>query len=61
MGGEKGPVGPADTGYPKLNFEPVGQKIQNIYQDRLRQFTSRGQYKMDTLPGWVYLLVFDAR
>lgn len=32
------------SSYPQLAPKPVGQKIQGIYTDRLRQFTDGGQY-----------------
>lgn len=31
--------------YPKLAAGPVGKQIHKIYLDRLRQFTSGGQYE----------------
>ncbi|KAA8645925.1 hypothetical protein EYZ11_002508 [Aspergillus tanneri] len=34
---------------PKTAAHPVGQRIKNIYTDRLRQFTETGQYKTQNL------------
>ncbi|KAI5790319.1 glycosyl hydrolases family 38 N-terminal domain-containing protein [Geopyxis carbonaria] len=42
-GGNKNP--PSNPGYEKLNFEPKGQQIRSIYQDRIKQFTATGQYE----------------
>lgn len=47
MGGGRASVEP--SGYPKLNFNPKGQQIRNIYQDRLKQFTAEGQYQSQNL------------
>lgn len=47
MGG--GQVLPESSDYPKLNFEPKGQQIRSIYQDRLKQFTAHGQYESQNL------------
>lgn len=47
MGGGQVPAGFSD--YPKLNFTPKGQQIRNIYQDRIKQFTSEGQYASKNL------------
>lgn len=47
MGG--GQVLPESSGYPKLNFEPKGQQIRSIYQDRIKQFTAHGQYESQNL------------
>jgi alpha-mannosidase len=44
MGGESGRTVPTMSSYPQLAPKPVGQKIQHIYIDRLRQFTDGGQY-----------------
>ncbi|KAF8246413.1 hypothetical protein K440DRAFT_553516 [Wilcoxina mikolae CBS 423.85] len=33
-----------ETGYPQLNFTPKGAQIRNIYQDRIKHFSSGGQY-----------------
>ncbi|KAL9623961.1 MAG: hypothetical protein Q9160_001714 [Pyrenula sp. 1 TL-2023] len=50
MGGETHPrVVPAMSSYPKLATRPVGQQIESIYTDRLRQFTSGGQYSSQNL------------
>ncbi|KAF1989593.1 glycoside hydrolase family 38 protein [Aulographum hederae CBS 113979] len=35
----------SSTSYPKIATGPVGKQIHNIYLDRLRQFTSGGQYR----------------
>lgn len=51
MGGETSSRAPSQ--YPKLSAGPVGQQIQSIYTDRLRQFTSGGQYEKQNLLGWV--------
>lgn len=46
MGGDtKTPVAPFETAYPQLAVRPKGKQIENIYRDRLRQFTDNGQYK----------------
>ncbi|KAL1963370.1 hypothetical protein VTN77DRAFT_8386 [Rasamsonia byssochlamydoides] len=47
MGGEAPSRAPSS--YPKLASRPVGQHIKNIYIDRLRQFTARGQYEKENL------------
>ncbi|WEW59996.1 Glycoside hydrolase, 38 vacuolar alpha mannosidase [Emydomyces testavorans] len=47
MGGEA-PRG-APSNYPTFAEKPVGQKISNIYRDRLRQFTATGQYQGQNL------------
>lgn len=49
MGGSPGTAGAVDTGYPTLSEHPVGQKIESIYQGRLRQFTAKGQFESETL------------
>ncbi|KAF3923173.1 Alpha-mannosidase [Dactylellina cionopaga] len=36
--------------YPQLATHPKGQQIHDIYLDRLRQFTSGGQYQGQSLP-----------
>lgn len=38
--------------YPLRNTRPVFKKVQSIYQDRLRIFTSDGQYKQFNLPAF---------
>jgi alpha-mannosidase len=43
MGGGGQPQ-PQDTGYPQLNFTPKGAQIRGIYQDRIKNFSSGGQY-----------------
>lgn len=47
MGGETKPR--IHTSYPQLSSGPVGQQIQSIYTERLRQFTSGGQYEGQNL------------
>jgi alpha-mannosidase len=42
MGGEASQRAPSS--YPKLVTRPVGQRPNNIYTDRLGQFTAGGQY-----------------
>lgn len=37
------------SSYPRLAKEPVGKQIESIYTDRLRQFTSGGQYEKQNL------------
>jgi len=44
MGGGGKPAS-AETGYPQLNFTPKGAQIRDIYQSRIRNFTSNGQYQ----------------
>jgi alpha-mannosidase len=45
MGGETHrTMTPSKDEYPQLAVRPVGKQIHQIYQDRLRQFTDRGQY-----------------
>jgi alpha-mannosidase len=39
------------SSYPKLVERPVGKQIHGIYLDRLRQFTSTGQYEKQGLMG----------
>lgn len=43
MGGESRPR--VSSSYPVLAKHPVGQQIEGIYRDRLRQFTDGGQYR----------------
>ncbi|KAF2085625.1 glycoside hydrolase family 38 protein [Saccharata proteae CBS 121410] len=53
MGGEKHiKMTPAE--YPKLASGPVGKQIHKIYLDRLRQFTSSGQYESKGLRSKFY-------
>ena len=40
------------SSYPKLSQGPVGQQIESIYTDRLRAFTSTGQYEKQYLLGY---------
>lgn len=47
MGGEAPQHVPSS--YPKLVTHPVGQRPQNIYTDRLGQFTAGGQYERHNL------------
>lgn len=51
MGGRSTPV---ESTYPKLAVRPVGKEIQSIYTDRLRQFTSQGQYYEQSLLAKLY-------
>ncbi|RAL12310.1 alpha-mannosidase [Aspergillus homomorphus CBS 101889] len=39
----------APSGFPRTPEGPVGQRIQSIYTDRLKQFTSSGQYEGQNL------------
>jgi alpha-mannosidase len=48
MGGEV-PFRPAPPALPRLAERPVGQRINSIYTDRLKQFTSSGQYEGQNL------------
>lgn len=47
MGG--GQASAESSGYPKLNFNPKGHQIRDIYQDRIKQFTAEGQYASQNL------------
>lgn len=47
MGGEAPSRAPSSL--PKMAAHPVGQHIRDIYLDRLRQFTARGQYEGQNL------------
>lgn len=47
MGG--GQAAAESSGYPKLNFNPKGHQIRDIYQDRIKQFTAEGQYASQNL------------
>lgn len=47
MGGETVPR--IQSSYPQLSSGPVGQQIESIYTDRLRQFISDGQYEKHNL------------
>jgi hypothetical protein len=49
MGGSNQQAEAQDTGYPKLNFQPKGALIENIYRDRLRYLTAGGQYSKQNL------------
>jgi alpha-mannosidase len=42
------------SSYPKLSAGPVGQQIQGIYVDRIRQFSSTGQYEKENLLAFVH-------
>ena len=59
MGGEEIKMAVAATGatYPQLVTRPKGKKISHIYKERLRQFTSDGQYEEQSLKA----KLFDAR
>ncbi|KAK6523441.1 Glycoside hydrolase, 38 vacuolar alpha mannosidase [Arthrobotrys megalospora] len=48
MGGETRNM--SGSSYPLLATKPKGQQIRDIYRDRLRQFTSGGQYQGQSLP-----------
>ncbi|KAL8694065.1 MAG: hypothetical protein Q9218_001243 [Villophora microphyllina] len=52
MGGGN-PTNPG-TSLPKLSSGPVGQQIHSIYKERLRQFTSNGQYGSQNLQAALY-------
>lgn len=55
MGGETSArIIPTSSSYPKLASKPVGQQIQSIYTDRLRQFTDGGQYYNEGLRAKFY-------
>ena len=43
-GGDKAPP-LAGSEYPLLAPKPVGQRIENLYRDRISQFYSGGQYE----------------
>ncbi|PGH15631.1 hypothetical protein AJ79_02224 [Helicocarpus griseus UAMH5409] len=45
---------PTATSYPTLVQRPVGQQINSIYKDRLRQFTDGGQYSGHNLVAKYY-------
>ncbi|KAJ5668475.1 uncharacterized protein N7477_007045 [Penicillium maclennaniae] len=50
MGGETPHLAPAPAStLPRLAERPVGQRITKIYTDRLKQFTSTGQYEGQNL------------
>jgi alpha-mannosidase len=54
MGGETGPnTQKKSPSYPILSKGPVGQQIEHIYRDRLGQFKDGGQYKGQSLAGYV--------
>ena len=46
----------AASTYPKLAAGPVGKQIHSIYQERLRMFTSHGQYADSSLLAYVFVL-----
>lgn len=55
MGGEAPHLAPAPAAtLPRLAERPVGQRITQIYTDRLRQFTSGGQYEGQNLVSKYY-------
>ncbi|KAF2146780.1 glycoside hydrolase family 38 protein [Aplosporella prunicola CBS 121167] len=54
MGGETHLNMASSTEYPKLAARPVGKQIHSIYLDRLRQFTSGGQYASKGLLSKLY-------
>lgn len=41
----------APSSLPRAPDGPVGQRIRSIYTDRLKQFTSKGQYENQNLLG----------
>lgn len=49
MGGETQTKISGTSSFPKLSTGPVGQKIHNIYKDRLGQFSGHGQYESQNL------------
>jgi alpha-mannosidase len=49
MGGETSTSSRSTSAYPQLATVPVGKKIEGIYTDRLKQFTSGGQYQKESL------------
>ncbi|KAF1813669.1 putative alpha-mannosidase I [Eremomyces bilateralis CBS 781.70] len=55
MGGDqRRTMDAASSSLPRLAAGPVGKKIGNIYRDRLKQFTSKGQYESQNLIGKLY-------
>lgn len=46
---------PPSTGYDRLNTDPKGQRPRPIYNDRLRQFTDKGQYASQNLMSMMIL------
>ncbi|KAL4782058.1 glycosyl hydrolases family 38 N-terminal domain-containing protein [Aspergillus varians] len=44
----------APSSLPRAPDGPVGQRIRNIYTDRLKQFTSNGQYESQNLLGKLF-------
>ncbi|KAL4810228.1 glycosyl hydrolases family 38 N-terminal domain-containing protein [Aspergillus unguis] len=44
----------APSSLPRAPDGPVGQRIRSIYTDRLKQFTSRGQYEKQNLIGKLF-------
>lgn len=61
MGGEccnrTVPMSRPSGDYPQLAAGPVGKQIHSIYASRLRQFTDSGQYKSQSLIGYVACIV----
>ncbi|KAL1958715.1 hypothetical protein VTO42DRAFT_3834 [Malbranchea cinnamomea] len=57
MGGEA-PRGAPST-YPVFAERPIGQPIHNIYKERLRQFTDKGQYQGHNLIAKLYEATVD--
>jgi alpha-mannosidase len=49
MGGDTSGNMPKSSTYPVLADRPKGKQIHGIYKDRLRQFTSGGQYQSESL------------
>ncbi|KAI7209234.1 hypothetical protein KC352_g17375, partial [Hortaea werneckii] len=56
MGGESNwvMVPQMSAKYPQHASGPVGKQIHHIYRDRLKQFTSNGQYKEQSLMSKLY-------
>lgn len=52
-GGERAPHVCGHHSYPQLAAKPVGQKISNIYRQRIGQFYSRGQWDKVNLLSYV--------
>ena len=49
MGGEKDVARKPESSYPVRAPRPVGQRINNIYRDRISQFYSHGQWEKNNL------------
>ncbi|KAJ9496005.1 Glycoside hydrolase, 38 vacuolar alpha mannosidase [Exophiala xenobiotica] len=59
MGGETSTSSRSTSAYPQLSTAPVGKKIEGIYTDRLKQFTSGGQYQKESLLDKLYHNICD--